>query len=72
MSFFDDLGVPGKPAIPSFLKFRTCKKASLGSRDTVLRTEAVGVFFHAGGSFSDRDSGLIGEALDDPKVTRCS
>ena len=34
-------------ALPSLLKFRTCAKASLGSRDTVLRTEAVRVFFHA-------------------------
>jgi hypothetical protein len=27
---------------------------------------------HAGGSFSDRDSGLTGEALDDLRVARCS
>ena len=72
MSVFDDLSVPGKPAIPSFLKFQTCEKVSLGSQDTVPRTEAAGVFFHARGSFSDQDSGLIGEALDDPKVARYS
>ena len=49
MSVFDDLGVPGKPALPSFLKFQTCKNASSGLRDTVLGTEATGVFFHDGG-----------------------
>jgi hypothetical protein len=27
---------------------------------------------HAGGSSSDRDSGLTGGALDDPRVARCS
>jgi hypothetical protein len=42
--------------IPYFLKFWACKKASLGSRDTVPQTEAARVFFHAGGLFSDRDS----------------
>jgi hypothetical protein len=53
MSVFNDLGVPGKPAIPSFLKFQTCEKVSLGSQDMVPRTEAAEVFFHAEGSFSD-------------------
>ena len=43
-------------------------KACLGSQDTIPRTEAVGVFLHAGGLFSDQDSGLTGEALDDPRV----
>jgi hypothetical protein len=72
MLVFDDLGVPRKHGIPSFSKFWTCEKASLGSRDTVPRTEATGVFFHAEGSFSDRDSGLTGEALDNPRVAHCS
>jgi hypothetical protein len=72
MSVFDDLGVPGKLTTPSFLKFQTCEKLSLGSRDMALRTEAAGVFFHAGGPFSDRDSSQTGEALGDPRVTRCS
>ena len=72
MSVFNDLGVPRKLEIPYFLKFRTCERASLGSRDTVPRTEATEVFFHVGGSFSDRDSGLTGEALDDLRVARCS
>ena len=48
------------------------REGELGSRDVVSRTEFVGVFFHAGGLFSDRDSGLTREALDDPRVSRCS
>jgi hypothetical protein len=72
MSDFDNLGVLGKPALPSFLKFWTCEKASSSSRDTDLRTEATEVFFHDGGSFSDRDSGQTEEAFDDPRVARCS
>jgi hypothetical protein len=72
MSVFDVLSVPRKLTIPYFLKFWTCEEASLGLRDMVPRIEAVGVFFHTEGSFSDRDSGLTGEALDDPRVTRCS
>ena len=72
MSVFDDLGVPGKLAIPSSLKFRTCEKLSLGPGDMALRIEAAKVSFHDRGSFSDRDSGLIGEALGDPRVACCS
>ena len=72
MLVFDNLGVPGKLTIPSSLKFRTCEEAILGLRDTVLRTEAVGVFLHDGGSFSDRDSSSTGEALDDLRVACCS
>ena len=72
MSFFNNFGVPGKPAIPYFLKFWICEKASLGSRDTVLRIEAAGVFLHDEGLFSDRDTGLTGKALDDLRVARCS
>jgi hypothetical protein len=51
MSVFDDFGVAGKLVIPSFLKFRTYEKPSLGSRDTVPRTGAAGVFFLAGRLF---------------------
>jgi hypothetical protein len=72
MSVFNVLGVPKKLAIPSSLKFWTCEDSSLGSRDTVPRTEVVRVFFHAGGPFFDRDSGQTGEEdLGDPKVVRC-
>jgi hypothetical protein len=42
MLVFDDLGILGKLAIPSFLKFWTCEKSSLGLRDTAPRTEATG------------------------------
>ena len=72
MSVFDDLGVPRKLTIPSSLKFLTCEKSSLGSRDTTSRTEAARVFFHAGGPFSDRDSGQTGEDLGDLRVARCN
>ena len=72
MLVFDDLGVPGKLAIPSSLKFRTCKKSSLGSRDTAPRINAAGVFFHDGWSFSDRDSNQTKETLGDLRVARCS
>ncbi len=72
MSDSGDLGVFGKLALPSLLKFWTCMKMRLGSKDTIPRTEAVGVFLHTGGPFSDQDSGLTGEALDDPRVARCS
>jgi hypothetical protein len=72
MLVFDDLGVPGKLAIPSSLKFRTCKNSILGSRDTAPRIKAAGVFFHDEGSFSDRDSNQTEEALGDPRVAHCS
>uniref|UniRef100_A0A2N9I763 Uncharacterized protein n=1 Tax=Fagus sylvatica TaxID=28930 RepID=A0A2N9I763_FAGSY len=43
-SVFNVLGTVGKLALPSSLKFWTCGKPSLGSRDMVPRTEATGVF----------------------------
>jgi hypothetical protein len=72
MSVFDNLGVSGKLAIPSFLKFQTCEKANSSLTDTDLRTEAARVFFHDTRSFSDRDSVLTREALNDPRVACCS
>jgi hypothetical protein len=71
MLVFDDLGVLGKLAIPSSLKFQTCKKSSLGPRDTVSRTEAAGVFFCTlEGCFSDRDPGQTKEDLGNLRVAR--
>ena len=67
---FDDLGVLGKLTIPSSLKFRTCEKSSLGSRDTAPRMEAARVFFHVEGPFFDRDFGQTEEDLGDPRVAR--
>jgi hypothetical protein len=51
MSDFCDLGVAGKFALPSFLSSCVCTEASLGSRDAVPRTEAVGMFLMPGGHF---------------------
>uniref|UniRef100_A0A2N9I6X4 Uncharacterized protein n=1 Tax=Fagus sylvatica TaxID=28930 RepID=A0A2N9I6X4_FAGSY len=41
---FDDLGIVGKLALPTFQRYKPCTEASLGSQDMVLRTEAVGMF----------------------------
>ena len=49
MSDFSDLGVIGKLVLPSFQKFWACVEVSLGLRDMILRTEAVGVFPILGG-----------------------
>ena len=51
MSDFGDLGVVRKLALPSFLKFCPCTKASLGLRDAVLWTKAVRVSSMSGGHF---------------------
>uniref|UniRef100_A0A2N9G3R2 Uncharacterized protein n=1 Tax=Fagus sylvatica TaxID=28930 RepID=A0A2N9G3R2_FAGSY len=61
--------VPEFSAQPYFVGlFSPCIEENLGSQDMILRTEAVGMFLIKG-SFSDRDSGLTGGALDDPGVT---
>jgi hypothetical protein len=44
MSDFDDLGIVGKLALPTFQRYRPCTEESLGSQDMILRTEAVGMF----------------------------
>jgi hypothetical protein len=41
---FDDLGIVGKLALPNFQRYKPCAEVSLGSRDMILRTEAVGRF----------------------------
>ena len=45
MSDFGDRDIVGKLMLPIFQRYRPCSKASLGSRDMILRTEAVGFFF---------------------------
>uniref|UniRef100_A0A2N9H1E7 Uncharacterized protein n=1 Tax=Fagus sylvatica TaxID=28930 RepID=A0A2N9H1E7_FAGSY len=45
MSDFGDLDIVGKLMLPIFQRYRPCMEASLGSRDMILRTEAVGLFF---------------------------
>ena len=44
MSDFDVLDTFRKLALPTFVRFRICGNPSLGSRDTVPRTGAAGVF----------------------------
>ena len=45
MSDFSDLDIIGKLMLPIFQRYRSCTEASLGSRDMILRTEAIGFFF---------------------------
>ena len=65
---FDDLGVVGNLMLPIFLMhigelgFTRYDLANGGRWNIPYATE----------SFSDRDSGLAGGALDDPEVARCS
>uniref|UniRef100_A0A2N9GUV7 Uncharacterized protein n=1 Tax=Fagus sylvatica TaxID=28930 RepID=A0A2N9GUV7_FAGSY len=68
MSDFDDLGIVGKLALPTFQRYRPCTEASLGSQDMILRTEAVGMFLMPRGHLLTEIPGLTGGALDDPKV----
>ena len=49
MSDFDDLGIVGKLALPTFQWYRPCMEESLGSEDMILRTEAVGMFLMSRG-----------------------
>jgi hypothetical protein len=51
MSDSDDLGIVGKLALLTFLRYRPCTEASLGSSDMILRTEAVGMFLMLRGQF---------------------
>ena len=49
MSDFSDFDVAGKLVLPSFLKSWVHMEVSLGSRDVVLRIEAIGMFLMLGG-----------------------
>uniref|UniRef100_A0A2N9J966 Uncharacterized protein n=1 Tax=Fagus sylvatica TaxID=28930 RepID=A0A2N9J966_FAGSY len=61
-----------KACVTFFLKVRSLHRGELGfARRGPANRDSWNVL-HARGSFSDRDSGLTGEALDDPRVARCS
>jgi hypothetical protein len=44
MSDFDDLGIVGKLALPTFLTVQALHRGEFGFADMILRTEAVGMF----------------------------
>jgi hypothetical protein len=54
-----------------FLKVLNLHKGELGFARYDPANRGCRSVFHVGRSFSDRDSGLTGEVLDDPRVTRC-
>ena len=70
MSDFGDLGVVGELAY--FSKVRALHKGELGFARYGPTSRGRWNVLHVGGSFSDRDSDLTGEALDDPRVAHCS
>jgi hypothetical protein len=55
-----------------FLKVLGLHRGELGFARYDPTNRGCRSVFHAGGSFSDRDSGLTGGALDDPRVASCS
>ena len=55
-----------------FSKVQALHRGELGFARCDLANRGRWNVPHAKGSFSDRDSGLIGGALDDPEVPRCS
>jgi hypothetical protein len=61
-----------KACVTFFLKVRALHRGELGFTRYDLANRGRWNVPHAGGSFSDRDSGLTGGALDDPRVARCS
>jgi hypothetical protein len=61
-----------KACITFFLKVQALHRGELGFARYDLTNRGRWNVPHAGGSFSDRDSGLTGGALDDPGVARCS
>jgi hypothetical protein len=61
-----------KACITFFLKVQALHRGELGFARYDLTNRGRRNIPHAGGSFSDRDSGLTGGALDNPGVARCS
>uniref|UniRef100_A0A2N9H0L4 Reverse transcriptase/retrotransposon-derived protein RNase H-like domain-containing protein n=1 Tax=Fagus sylvatica TaxID=28930 RepID=A0A2N9H0L4_FAGSY len=59
-----------KACVTFFLKVRALHRGELGFARYDLANEGRWNVPYAGGSFSDRDSGLTGGALDDPRVAR--
>ena len=55
-----------------FLKVQALHRGELGFARYDLANRGCWNVPYANGSFSDRDSGLTGGALDDPEVARCS
>ena len=55
-----------------FLKVWALHRGELGFTRYDLANRGCWNVSHAGGSFSDRDSGLIGGAFNDPRVARCN
>ena len=55
-----------------FLKVQALHRGELGFTRYDLANRGRWNVPHAEGSFSDRDSNLIGGAFDDPRVARCS
>ena len=53
-----------------FLKVQGLRRGELGFAKCDPANRGHWNVFHAGGSFSDRDCGLTGGALDDPRVAR--
>jgi hypothetical protein len=61
-----------KACVTFFLKVWALHSGELGFARYDLANGGRWIVPHAGGSFSDRDSGLTEGALEDPRVARCS
>ena len=61
-----------KACVTLFLKVQALHRGKLGFARYDLTNRGCWNVPHAGGSFSDRDYGLTGGALDDPGVAGCS
>ena len=61
-----------KACVTFFLKVLGSHRGKLGFVRYDLANRGCRSVSHAGGSFSNRDSGLTGGAFGDPRVARCS